>query len=382
MLNKESHKITSVRKNGRSLLIDWSDGLKSSYNFLWLRDNCPSDIHPTARERTFNLLTVSENIYPTSFKVKNQETLEIEWSEGNHTSRYESGWLRHNCYTLKNTIPFTSPYALWNNSMKNSFEKITIEYEEIMNGKDGLKKWLEQLHYFGISIVKNAPTEEGSGTKILNNISHFRETFFKTPFEVIDIPNPNNSAYTAKTLRNHIDLPYYEVAPGYQFLHCLINNASGGQSIAVDGFEVARYLKEKHEKYFKILMDTPVKFVNRDYTTNTIRVVHAPLISLDRNNDFNDIRFSASYMGIIDCHPDKMDDFYIAYRKFFELLHDQKFEVEFRLDPGDIFSFNNRRILHGRKEYNPNSGNRRLQGYYIDRDEIIGRLNFLNNIEP
>jgi len=25
----------------------------------------------------------------------------------------------------------------------------------------------------------------------------------------------------------------------------------------------------------------------------------------------------------------------------------------------------------------PNSGNRHLQGYYMDRDEIIGRLNFL-----
>ena len=49
---------------------------------------------------------------------------------------------------------------------------------------------------------------------------------------------------------------------------------------------------------------------------------------------------------------------------------------------GDIFSFNNRRVLHGRKEYDANSGERHLQGYYIDRDEIIGRLNFLNKINP
>ena len=48
----------------------------------------------------------------------------------------------------------------------------------------------------------------------------------------------------------------------------------------------------------------------------------------------------------------------------------------------DIYSFNNRRVLHGRKEYDPNSGERHLQGYYIDRDEIIGRLNFLNKINP
>ena len=41
------------------------------------------------------------------------------------------------------------------------------------------------------------------------------------------------------------------------------------------------------------------------------------------------------------------------------------------------FSFNNRRLLHGRTEFDPNSGHRHLQGYYMDRDEIIGRLNFL-----
>ena len=72
-----------------------------------------------------------------------------------------------------------------------------------------------------------------------------------------------------------------------------------------------------------------------------------------------------------------MDLFYRAYRKFAELLHDDKFTVKFRLKAGDIFSFNNLRILHGRTEFDPNSGHRHLQGYYIDRDEILGRFNYL-----
>ena len=44
---------------------------------------------------------------------------------------------------------------------------------------------------------------------------------------------------------------------------------------------------------------------------------------------------------------------------------------------GDIFGFNNRRVLHGRTEFDPNSGHRHLQGYYLDRDEILSRMNFL-----
>ena len=59
--------IIDARKDKRSIRLEWSDGHISNFNYLWLRDNCPSDIHPTARERTFNLITVSEDIHPETF---------------------------------------------------------------------------------------------------------------------------------------------------------------------------------------------------------------------------------------------------------------------------------------------------------------------------
>ena len=31
--------ISSLKKNGKSVLVDWSDGKQSKFNFLWLRDN-------------------------------------------------------------------------------------------------------------------------------------------------------------------------------------------------------------------------------------------------------------------------------------------------------------------------------------------------------
>ena len=47
--------------------------------------------------------------------------------------------------------------------------------------------------------------QKNSAFPVLHRISHTRETFFKTPFEVINISNkPNNSAYTAHALRNHL----------------------------------------------------------------------------------------------------------------------------------------------------------------------------------
>jgi len=369
--------ISKVSQNGSGLDVEWSDGEKSNFNFMWLRDNCPTARDKDSRHRMFNLLEISTNIKPKQFKINGEGKLEIEWSEGKHTSCYDQKWLRENCYTLKNKKKYVSPYHLWNSSFLENLDSIKIEHNEIISSDNGLVKWLELLHQKGIAIVKNAPTEKKSAFPILNRISHTRETFFKTPFEVINISKPNNSAYSAHALRNHMDLPWFENPPGYQFLHCLVNSAKGGNSSAVDAFAVADYLRNNEKEIFKTLVNVPLKFKDNDYTQETIRTFHAPAISLTKDDDFNDIRFSVATMDTLDCHPNIMEKVYKAHHRFGNLLHDDKFVIKFRLEPGDIFCFNNRRVLHGRTEFDPNSGNRHLQGYYIDRDEILGRLNFL-----
>ena len=369
--------ISKISQNGSGLDVVWSDGEKSNFNFLWLRDNCPTAHDKDSRHRMFNILKVSQNISPKKYNVNSNGKLEIEWSEGEHKSYYDPSWLRENCYTIKNKKKYISPYQLWDNSLTNNLKSINIEHDEIINTNEGLIKWLELLHHKGISIVKNAPIEKNSAFPLLNKISHIRETFFKTPFEVVNVPKPNNSAYTAHALRNHMDLPWFENPPGYQFLHCLINDSEGGDSSAVDGFAVADHLRKNEKEIFKTLVSVPLKFRDKDYTQNIHRSFHAPAISLTKDGDYNDIRFSVATMDTLDCHPDIMDKVYKAHHKFGNLLHDDKFQIKFRLEPGDIFSFNNRRLLHGRTAFNSNSGNRHLQGYYMDRDEIIGRLNFL-----
>jgi gamma-butyrobetaine dioxygenase len=325
----------------------------------------------------FNILEFSTNIEPKTCKINKEGKLEIDWSEGNHTSYYDQEWLRKNCYTINNKKKYVSPYQLWDSSLQKNLKSISIDHDEIISSDEGLIKWLELLHYKGIAIVKNTPTEKESAFPVLNRISHTRETFFKTPFEVVNIPKPNNSAYTAHGLRNHMDLPWFENPPGYQFLHCLINDAKGGDSSAVDAFAVADYLRKNEKEIFDTLVNVPLKFRDKDYTQESHRSFFAPAIALTKDSDYHDIRFSVATMDTLDCHPDVMDKVYKAHHRFGNLLHDDKFQIKFRLEPGDIFSFNNRRLLHGRTEFDPNSGHRHLQGYYMDRDEIIGRLNYL-----
>ena len=369
--------ISRIEKNSSYLKVIWNDGEESKFNYMWLRDNCPSAHDKDSRHRMFNILEVSQNINPKNYNINKEGKLEIEWSEGDHISYFDQKWLRDNCYTIKNNKKYVSPYQLWDCSLEKDLQSIKIDHDEIISSDEGLIKWLKLLHYKGIAIVKNAPTEKKSAFPVLNRISHTRETFFKTPFEVINIPKPNNSAYTAHALRNHMDLPWFELPPGYQFLHCLVNDSEGGNSSAIDGFAVAEYLRKNEKEIFETLTAIPLKFRDKDYTQESHRSFHAPAISLTKDKDFHDIRFSVATMDALDCHPDVMDKVYKAHHRFGNLLHDKKFQINFRLEPGDIFSFNNRRVLHGRTEFDPNSGHRHLQGYYMDRDEIIGRLNYL-----
>ena len=377
---QDKYIINKIVKKNQFIEVTWCDKHISKFHFLWLRDNCPSAIHPTANMRIFNILSVTKNIFPKKLNL-NKDKLSINWSESNHESNFKIKWLRDHCYSLNQKKKYASPYFFWDQKLKKKFSKIKIDHDKVLNNDNYLKKWLKLLHEYGFAIIKNAPIKKKSAFKILNRISHHRETFFGTPFEVINVPKPNNTAYTADALRNHTDLPYFEYAPGYQFLHCLVNNAKGGNSSVVDGFAVANYLKINEKESFKVLTNTYVKFKDTDYTQRATRVLHSPLITLTKDKDFNDIRFSMAAMGIVDVDSNKMKTFYEAYYLFAKLLHSKKFKIDFRLSSGDIFCFNNRRILHGRTAFDPNSGNRHLQGYYLERDEILARLNYFNKLQ-
>jgi trimethyllysine dioxygenase len=71
-----------------------------------------------------------------------------------------------------------------------------------------------------------------------------------------------DSAYTQEELRPHTDSTYSKDAPGLQLLLCCDYDATGGESIMVDGFKIAETLK-KQKEIFEILsnVEVPGKYV-------------------------------------------------------------------------------------------------------------------------
>ena len=93
--------ISKLEKNSNYLKVTWDDGEESTFNYLWLRDNCPSAHDKDSRHRMFNILNVSTEINPKNYNLNKNGNLEIEWSEGDHKSTYDPSWLRELLYNKK-----------------------------------------------------------------------------------------------------------------------------------------------------------------------------------------------------------------------------------------------------------------------------------------
>lgn len=73
---------------------------------------------------------------------------------------------------------------------------------------------------------------------------------------------------------------------------------------------------------------------------------------------------------------DKVLPWYEAYRKFVRLARNDA--ITFKTSPGDVLTFNNLRLLHGRTGYNDTDENvRYIVGGYLDWDIIYSKLRVL-----
>ena len=99
-----------------------------------------------------------------------------------------------------------------------------------------------------------------------------------------------------------------------------------------------------------------------------------PMIELVPDGELIGVRFNnRSTATISDVPFTDMETYYAAYRRMGEIIDDPAMEVTFRLEPGESFLLDNRRVLHARKGYS-GSGKRWLQGCYADMDSLNSKL--------
>jgi gamma-butyrobetaine dioxygenase len=244
-----------------------------------------------------------------------------------------------------------------------------------MRDDGALRDWLRDLKATGLTIVDGLPDDPEAGRKIAERVGFLRRTNFGTTFEVVSKPDPNNLAYTAEALPLHTDLPNQEVPPGYQFLHCLANDAEGGGSTFADGVALAEALRLDDAAAFEHLATVPIPFRFCDGATD-LRV-RRPVIRLGSTGEIREIRWNAHIADAFDMTPEVLAEYYPAYRAYMRLTRAPCFRVETKLAAGEMVCFDNRRVLHGRGAFDPSTGRRHLRGCYVDRGEVDSRLRTL-----
>jgi gamma-butyrobetaine dioxygenase len=314
------------------------------------------------------------DLQPQSVSLNGDGRLHITWANDSHQSNYDPGWLYNNAYEFEARKSRNFQPTLWTTETLRNFLP-EVQYEAVMDSDDGLLKWLRLLNDYGFAIVRNVPTEPGMVLKVAERISFLRNSNFGVLFDVVSMPDPNSLAYTAVKLNAHTDLVSREVQPGLQFLHCLVFEAEGGESILVDGYAAAEALKAARPEDYELLTSLPIPYRYQDKETDII--AKGPIIHLDADGNYYDIRYSVALLAPLDIDHHLVKPFYRAFANYSRILRDPAYEFKFRLGPGDMESFKNRRVLHGRDEFNTQSGPRHLQGCNVDTDDFFSRQRVL-----
>ena len=366
----------AVRNDGQVVELAWADGGRARFHAMWLRDNALDDKtrSPGNGQRLVTILDIPGDTVVDAAQVVGGD-LDLRFVPEAKTVRFPAAWLRDHAYDRE-----PGSDKGWLAAGMKSWTKATMQasvprasYARAKASPDVLRGWLAAVRDHGFAVMDGLPAESGSLMKVVDLFGYVRETNYGRWFEVRAEVNPTNLAYTNLGLQAHTDNPYRDPVPTLQVLACVENSVEGGESSVVDGFAVAEALKAENPDGFRLLSSCPARFEYAGSKGVKLRAKR-PMIELGPDGEMIAIRFNnRSLAPVVDVPFDDMPAYYAAYRRFAELIEDPRFEVTFRLQPGEAFIVDNTRVMHARKAFS-GTGSRWLQGCYADKDGLLSTL--------
>ena len=121
-----------------------------------------------------------------------------------------------------------------------------------------------------------------------------------------------DSAYTPKELRPHTDSTYSLDAPGLQILLCMEYDATGGESILVDGFRVAQQLQQDDPMLYAALGQIEVIGIYKGDGSNL--QARRPILRHDTNGRLIQVTFNNYDRATIRLAEPQMTQLYSGIR--------------------------------------------------------------------
>ncbi|MSO92924.1 MAG: DUF971 domain-containing protein [Rhodospirillales bacterium] len=361
-------------EDGGVLAVQWSDGSRSRYHALWLRDNAldAATRDPVGGQRLITVLDLDPDIRIAGASVT-PAGAEVAFQPGGHRTTFAPAWLYTHRYDAHNRQGWGAPapwVQVWSSGLADMLP--AIDYGTARADKRALADWLAAVRRYGFATMRGVRAEPGAIAEVVTLFGFVRETNYGRIFDVRSQVNAANLAYTSLPLPVHTDNPYRNPVPTLQLLHCLATDAEGGDSILVDGFHAAQVLRAEAATDFELLTRYSAPFAYRGAGDVHLETA-SPVIRLSPEGELAGIRFNSRSAGPLMVPFDVMRAYYGAYRRFAAVLERAVLRVRFRMAPGDLFIVDNERVLHGRTGFD-GFGSRHLQGCYADRDGLYSTL--------
>ncbi|KAG8795794.1 hypothetical protein FRC16_009948, partial [Serendipita sp. 398] len=343
--------------------------ISTPFPFTWLRDSCqcPSCIHPSTRQKLRESSSVPLNVQPSNepgaVTISNDSKLVVQWDPRSepdkqpHTSSYSFDFLKrysnaedlHSFHRDVDTVK-------WNAAEVSSSSALYVSYQDLQT-PSGLLKSITQLAQYGLLFVTQVPSEKTSDQDCeLQNLAtifgEIRETFYGRVWDVKNIKNSKNIAYTNLNLDLHMDLLYFQHPPRYQILHCLRNRVKGGTSVFVDAFKAAEQLHSSSSEAFECLSNTPVDFhyindghhLHHSHPTIQLTPSYKHTLGSTTNSvpEISHVNYSPPFQAPLPITTPPA--FYPSLAKFAEILRRPENRFEYLLKEGDAVLFDNRRV--------------------------------------
>lgn len=198
----------------------------------------------------------------------------------------------------------------------------------------------------GFTFVANTPPTPEATEKLLGKIGPIRTTHYGGFYDFIPDLALADTAYTNLALPAHTDTTYFSEPAGLQAFHLLshqappnakpTDDALGGQSLLVDGFNAASTLKKEFPEAYETLQSVQVPWhasgnkgiaIIPDRTYPVIEQDNGVLTRVRWNNDDRGI------LSLVDSTK-----WYDAARKWNSILKRRSSEYWFQLTPGRVVS--------------------------------------------
>lgn len=150
---------------------------------------------------------------------------------------------------------------------------------------------------------------------------------------------------------------------------CAARDAVGGDSILVDGFNVAAELKSQDEDLYRDM--TRISLTGVYKGDGHILRSSRPVFREDLNGHLTQVSFNnydRDTVRLNEAHMKRAYEGIIAIDQFLNLPENQ---WRYPLAEGEMLVFDNWRLLHGRTSY---QGTRRMAGTYVNREDFESKL--------